>query len=133
MATDHELLKSVIREEIYKMLSEVDSDLRVDEDEPQEEQCEEVSEDELEASEAAPKRKRVVRKGKLRFKMTCPDGWSWDRHKNICVLPPRATQIKRSRAAKRGSRKRKAFSSRIAKSRSKAMRKLRKPLKKKRR
>lgn len=130
---DHELLKSVIREEIYKMLSEVDSDLDVEDDVLQDEEYEEAAEEEPEASEAAPKRKRVVRKGKLRFKMTCPDGWSWDRHKNICVLPPRATQIKRSRAAKRGSRKRKAFAARIAKSRSKALRKLRKPLKKKRR
>jgi hypothetical protein len=125
---DIEILKSVIKEEVYSFLSEVDSDLKAEEDEHSDK-----IEDEDESSEAAPKRKRVVRRGKLRFKMTCPDGWSWDKKKNICVLPPRSTQIKRSRAAKRGSRKRRAFAGRIAKSRKKSMRKLRKPFKPKRR
>lgn len=121
-----EILKSIIAEEVYKIISEVDSELDVQEDELQDDEYEEWSEEE-ESSEAAPQRKRVVRRGKIKYKMTCPDGWSWDRHRNICVLPPRSTQIKRSRASKRGSRKRRAFSSRIAKSRTKAMRKKRAP------
>ncbi len=141
---EKEILKSVIREELVILLSE-DMGIDIEGDgafgdeftdvvSPDEEIEEESDEEEdVEGgSEAAPKRKRVVRKGVLKYKMTCPKGWSWDRHKGICVLPPRSTQIKRSRASKRGSRKRKAFAGRIAKSRSKAMRKLRKPLKKKR-
>lgn len=120
---DHIEIKNLIREEVLKFLEEIESDTG--------HETKGCANKLPEPSEAAPKRKRVVRKGKLRFKMTCPDGWSWDRTKNICVLPPRSTQIKRSRAAKRGSRKRRAFTGRIAKSRRRSMRKLRPPLKKK--
>lgn len=142
---EKEILKSIIREELVLLLSEdmgidIEGDGTLDDEfsdltTPEEGESKETEEEESDVqkgSEAAPKRKRVVRKGILKYKMTCPKGWSWDRHKNICVLPPRSTQIKRSRASKRGSRKRKAFATRIAKSRTKAMRKLRKPLKKKR-
>lgn len=114
-------IKEIIREEIIKLIRESQQDSSADE----------ADGDPDLASEAAPKRKRVVRKGKLRFKMTCPDGWSWDKNKNICVLPPRSTQIKRSRASKRGARKRRAFTSRISKNRRKSMRKLRPSLKRK--
>lgn len=135
-------LKKIIQEEVNSIILEMDdlSDFEIqndfkqsaenekeDEKEPVFESDEDEDEDEME--EVAPTRKRVVRKGKIKYKMKCPGEWSWNASRGICVKPTRQTQIKRSRAAKKGNRIRRARRVSQQKSRRRSLRKLRVPRK----
>lgn len=132
-------LKKIINEEISNVLLEMDnlSDFEIQNDfqnsADQEQEDEKIpvfeSEEEDEMEEVAPNRKRVVRKGIVKYKMKCPGEWSWSTSKKMCVKPTRQIQIKRSRAAKKGNRIRKARRVSQQKSRTRSLRKLRVPRK----
>jgi hypothetical protein len=139
MIVDLVELKKIINEEISSVLLEMDdlSDFEIQNDfqnradqEKEDEKIpvfEEENDDDME--EVAPTRKRVIRKGTVKYKMKCPGEWSWSSSKKMCVKPNRQTQIKRSRAAKKGNRIRRARRVSQQKSRTRSLRKLRVPRK----
>ena len=75
--------------------------------------------DENELNEKAPKRTRVVRDGKKVVKLQCPSGYKLVDKK--CVKQSAAEKRTRSKASKRGAKKKKSQQTSISRKRKKSM------------